>query len=235
MITTRAKNLTALIERTHELEQSAAHAESFQATTAAVVELADRLQELADDARRVVPRLGPASRIEVRRTFESVGEQLHQIRLQLRSNPRQTNEVSRLEKQVVSAAVKLEVCWRSWCDLQLQPHRDALALVSFLPEIQAQQNAIDQALQLAGQLSLSLPKSDESLRSFKATVETLGSVLAELEGISITVKSFLDKVVNGQATIEDLDPEILAWVQQRGRAKAFKIGFQMSQERSRAW
>jgi HPt (histidine-containing phosphotransfer) domain-containing protein len=235
MISTRARELTALVERTHEFEQALIEAESFQATTEAVKELGDQLRALSEAYWRVAELIGPTSRKDVRGTFEYVAEQLNQIQLQLSTSPRQSTEIGKLSKQVATAASRLEASWRKWSNEQIKPHRDALELVSFLPEIHQQRATINLALERANQLSQSLPKNDESLRMFSINLETLGTVLGEVEGISATIREFLRKVVSQGATFEDLDSEILSWIRERGRAKAFRIEFQVAQGQSTKW
>jgi hypothetical protein len=126
---------------------------------------------------------------------------------------------------VTGAAKWVNDAWRETTMEQLRPHQEVLELVGSLPEIASQRSAIDATIARLTALSESIPADDETLRSFDRDMDWLADVLQEVEGLSVTVREFLQKVVNGKATFVDLNPEIVAWITDRDRARAFQIRF----------
>jgi len=141
------------------------------------------------------------------------------------SKPRQASELRRLKGQIEKLTQQTQAAWRVYAYEQVKPHLELLKLVKQLPEIATQADAINQ---LQRQLQAAIdkpPNTAHALNQFDHNIQALDQRLANLSNLDPSVRRFLYKVLQNQATMADLSPEILAWCRQEGRARAFKISF----------
>jgi t-SNARE complex subunit (syntaxin) len=68
-----------------------------------------------------------------------------------------------------------------------------------------------------------VPKQHEQLEIFEQNVQELTRLLDAIQGLDVAVKEFLQKVIDGQATMRDLTPDVRLWCQSGDRERIFRI------------
>lgn len=67
-----------------------------------------------------------------------------------------------------------------------------------------------------------MPSAVASIRQYSLTLKHAEAITSEISGSEI-VNNFITKVSNGQATLEDLNPEIMKWIQEHQMAGRMRI------------
>lgn len=225
MISSRAKTLADAIEEVARIHGTIDQSEAYLETTASLSELKSQLREIVAAYRLTKDRLGQRSQSDLLQALNDIKVGLADIGRGLKANPRQFSEIKRLQSRATASAKRLNDEWRELAGAHVRPHQKVLELVGSLPEIASQRTAIDAAIDRVIALSLALPPDEATLLRYDEDMAWLGSVLHEVEGLSQTVREFLDKVVNRRATLADLSPDIMDWISDRDRSRAFQIRF----------
>ena len=139
--------------------------------------------------------------------------------------PRQTKALSSVKKQVQDGMKKIKTQWQSYVNEQIQEPFELLKLVRYLPEVAAIADLYKSIQERLQRFVNEVPMHPEQLATLEQNVQGLRQLLDSIEGLSPDVKTFLQKIMHGQATIVDLTDEVLAWCRQGRHPQIFKIAF----------
>jgi len=116
------------------------------------------------------------------------------------------------QREAIKARIKeLEAFWKVQAETALKPYRETLQLLSGFPELSI---ALDNAKRLETKLARAvgqIPKTAVEVKAFNDDLVALDAELSNLPGLTTPVLEFLKKARDGQATLADLDPTVLAW------------------------
>lgn len=225
-IVTLAHTVGRQLQELSALEAARADATDIRNSHDALVEVGQDVIKTAGAFQHLRERLEPDGARSVREDVTLIAQSLRSSHEAFARDRRQAPQVRDLVKrQTLKALTTLTDAWRTAANARLRPSLELLALVERLPEMQGQ---INDARQLRAQLlaqANQLPRSTSQLKGFDTGCEALEKVLQDMRGLSESVKAFLARVAERQATLDDLSEETLAWCRQGSRSTAFRIVF----------
>ena len=136
---------------------------------------------------------------------------------------RQANALLWAESSLQETQKNIEHQWRSYANEQVRDPLHLLNLVKYLPEVATQADLYDALKKRLQRCINEVPKHPEQLAIFEQNVQELTRLLNAIQGLDIAVKEFLQKVIDGQATIKDLTPDVRVWCQSGDRERVFRI------------
>jgi chromosome segregation ATPase len=225
MIVSIAQDIQKKIARQNELTNIRDNQKNIEDTHKELKQVKKSLREFVTLYQVLHERLDVARKASIIVKAAKIQEKINFLHKQFASKPRQVKELRDLKSQIKQLTQQVEAAWKLYANEQVKPHFDLLKLVKQLPEIARQADAIHR---LQDQLRVAInkpPNSGDALKQFDRNHQALKGHLANLSDLDPNVRTFLNKALQGQATIADLSLEILAWCRQEGRAQAFKISF----------
>ncbi|GHO61353.1 hypothetical protein KSC_002450 [Ktedonobacter sp. SOSP1-52] len=225
MIVSLSQEVCQQIQEIDYLERLKNNLTSIQATFDALVrfkEVAVQLKALVilqkgRLAEPIVQDIGSAMEQLVRDVDASAKRQESQLR--------QVKELAQLQRGAQELIDDLKAHWKLYAQGYTRETFELLRLVSYLPEVEAQQ-ATYETLTLRLQHYIEhIPLTPAQLLEFDECLRQLNQHLSDIQGLSSDVKKFLENILKDQATLADLTDEVLHWCRQGEHASAFFIGF----------
>lgn len=225
MITTLAQALVERVEHKSTLENLQDEAENIAATLAELGQLRVHFQGTVGFYRLIADRLPEPTRLSTLNSLATLASQLDVARGNFEQEPRQVAAVRIMAEGLQQLSNTLRRAWQDFAAASLAPRFELIKMVRLLPEMQRHLAEVD-GLQRKLQFFVdSPPNNRESLDEFDGKRTQLATRLSTLEGLSSAVRTFLEKVTAGTATVADLNAEALEWCRQNERAAAFRISF----------
>lgn len=113
--------------------------------------------------------------------------------------------------------------WLVFAQSRVNPLRDLAEFARRLPRMQGQMGAIDGLLQSVSSSMQRLPARREDVKTFLEELRTLDSKLANIKGLGVEQRDFLNKVRIGTATLEDITGPLLEWCKEENLAAKIKV------------
>jgi hypothetical protein len=225
MIVTLAQDVCEQLEEIGQLEDSIHNEGAVKATLDILTKVFEATQQL-----QVLLTLHRARLLsdELQHFIFIVEEYIEEIKTSeqnFANNPRQTQALNALLSRIQKLTKKIKEQWRLYAIAQTQQLFELLKLVLPLPEVQAQQHIF---IDLQGKLTKFFdypPDSVYALAEFDQALQELRELLSQIEGLSTGVRAFLQKTLDGQATLADLTDEVLQWCREGEHAKVFVVRF----------
>lgn len=163
---------------------------------------------------------------------ERVGERLRQLQWMIRQSredfARDRRQVRRLEEAAASAGAivnDLNLAWRRAATLRSQPFRDLMVLVRQLPAVAAEAQALQRALKQLDPSIETAPRSPQDLSRYDERMREVEHQAQAFEALPLAVREFLRRVTEETATLADLSPDIVDWLQQQGHLQSLAVRF----------
>ncbi len=135
---------------------------------------------------------------------------------------RQADILSLAEISLQEIIKKIESEWQNYANEWAREPLQLLNLVKYLSEVKAQAEMYDALKERIQHFINEVPKHPEQLALFEQNVQKLIELLNAIE-LDVAVKEFLQKVIDGQATMKDLTKEVRAWCRSGDREHDFRI------------
>lgn len=226
MIADQAHALSRLLRENRQLEDAQNDAKTIAATYNALIEVAATAKSLSDVAITACHYLTADQRHQIKGDLAGLQARVCTLHESFSSQPKQQSlPLGTLRKEIEATHEKIDVSWRTHAQTRVKPHLDLLNLVHTLPEVQQQTeslNTLRMQLQSAQQKA---PRQAPQIASLHAAIQALDERLGSLVNLSPVVREFLYRVRDGQATLNDLSDEVLAWCKLGTRMTAFRIQF----------
>lgn len=225
MIVGLSDRVTKLLETSKRLEDSQEQARDIAQTADEARKLRESIASLISFFELVRSRLPKSEQKRICDLLVSVEADTEHTREELSKSPRQVAALRQLQTRVGQIRVDLEGCWRSYASAKVRPQTDLLRLVQQLPEMRAQAAKVSRLIERLRRFVDGSPTNTSDLEQFDSALSELTAASSELQGLAPDVRSFLDLVLTGRATVADLTDEVLAWCRQGARDKALQITF----------
>jgi DNA repair ATPase RecN len=141
------------------------------------------------------------------------------------TEPRQTKALSSILESIQKLVREVKSQWQTYAKERVHEPLELLKLVENLPEVKAQREAYDELKTRLGRYTREPPLTVDQLTDFDRSISILVQSLNNIDGLNSEVKIFLQKTLNGEATLADLTDEVLQWCRQRGHARIFAVKF----------
>jgi hypothetical protein len=171
-------------------------------------------QKLPDEVQEAIRQDRERMLRDITGSYENFEHKLHQTRV-----------LSVVKSRCQALLKELKNQWQLYVKSQTQELFDLLDLVRYLPEVAAIADLYTSIQERLRRFINEVPVHPEQLVTFEQNVQGLTQLLNSIEGLSPDVKTFLQKIMNGQATIVDLTDEVLAWCRQGRHPQIFRITF----------
>ncbi len=135
---------------------------------------------------------------------------------------RQADILSSAENSLQETIKKVENEWQNYANEWAREPLQLLNLVKYLTEVKAQIEIYDALKERIQHFINKVPVSSEQLTIFEQNVQKLTELLNAIE-LDLDVRGFLQKVIDGQATMKDITTEIRVWCQSGNREHDFQI------------
>ncbi|MBQ4899856.1 hypothetical protein KB559_13480 [Paenibacillus sp. Marseille-P2973] len=106
------------------------------------------------------------------------------------------------------------VVQQRWTELSNKNHRDAIKMLNMLSGVLKQDTNIGDLIMDISDFEKEWPMTPAKMVHYQNKVEEATRKIASL-GVSITVQQFLEKLGRGQATLMDLNAEVMKWIEQQ--------------------
>lgn len=225
MIVALASQVQENLKLVSRLERDKNEAENIQATLVALHEANKLFAEVSKGVQILAARLPAATITELQDKADKIATDVDSSLSAFAENRRQVQKLRGIQQSIQKLKDQLLAAWSDYVTNLLNPQLELWKLVQSLPEIMAQQAAIDRLVQQLRSSITHLPSSSATLGEIDGRLGELQQRLSTVKQLSPEAKSFLDKVRAGTATIVDLTPTVLDWCRQGDHAKAFAIRF----------
>jgi hypothetical protein len=135
---------------------------------------------------------------------------------------RQTDVLSSAENSLQETIKKVESQWQNYANEWAREPLQLLNLVKYLSEVKDHADIYDALKERIQYFINKVPGSLEQLTIFEQNVQKLTELLNAIE-LDVDVREFLQKVIDGQATMKDITTEIRTWCQSGDREHDFLI------------
>jgi hypothetical protein len=192
----------------------------------------DALQTVIEDGKQlsayivvVGQKLPDTVQESIRQSCASILRDITSSRENFEHEPRQTKALSAVKKQFQDIIKEIKLGWQQYVNDQIQEPFELLDLVWSLPEVVTLADLYTSIQERLRRSVNEVPMHPEQLKTFEQNVHNLIQLLNSIEGLSPDVKTFLRKIMSGQATLVDLTDEVLAWCRQGRHPEIFRITF----------
>lgn len=225
MIVALAEQVRNTLSHMHQLEVAQSEVENIEATLAELRRVDQALDSLSVTLRIIQQRL-PNEIISILQSqANKLATDIESSRAAFTQNRRQVDSLRTIQSKLQKISTDIANAWASYAEQRFMPHREILELVRRLPEVAAQDEAISRLVdQIQAQVRKS-PGSTAELGAFDARIADLSQRLALVEQLAPAIREFLGKVRDERATVADLTPEVLSWLQKSQHTTAFAISF----------
>jgi hypothetical protein len=225
MIVSLSQEVCQLVQENDTLEKIKNDANSIKDTFEAlqkVKAIAEQVSAYVIITRERLPEQ------EVQEVYIAIERALHDLAVSKKNfeeESRQVKSLSYIRTRLQEVIKDIKEQWHHYAEKQTHELLELLVLVSYLPEIASQQHIYHMLKAKLQQAIDEPPDTVESLAQFDQCLQELKQRLEDITGLSPAVKLFLQRTLNGQATLEDLTDDVLTWCRQGQHAQAFAIKF----------
>ncbi len=192
----------------------------------------DTLQTIVEDCKQlsaymvvVGRKLPDAIQEDIRQDCERILRGIISSCENFEHEPRQTKALSAIKKLFQDVIKAIKTQWQHYVEEQIREPFELLDLVKNLPEVATLADLYASIQERLRRFINEVPMHPEQLATFEQNVQRLTQLLNSIEGLSPDVKTFLQKIMDGQANIVDLTDEVLAWCRQGRHPEIFRITF----------
>mgnify|MGYP001118482401 FL=1 len=226
MITALLKETCNNIEQAKHLKKAQSEIKDIEATSNELEKLLTSTRQLALTTTTCGERLGTAIIASVLAQLPPITQEVQNSKQRFNSsNRRETLALYNVGRKVQATYTDLSERWKLYAQDQLAPYLELLRLVMYLPEVAANQTKIQELTASIKQHAEKPPQNKAQLAQFDERLRQLGEYLDSIAHLPKEVQSFLGKVVEGTATLADLNSTILQWIQDSNRSSSFSISF----------
>lgn len=223
MIVSLVKETCALIREVEERQQAKNVLESVNETFGVLTTLNESVTQLRDVLQLLHTRLSPAEINAVVEIGMRCGWQLKQSAERFLLQPRQKSELQSVQTQLQKAWDLLKKTWGAYVEKRIHEPLKLYLQVAELPGIRERKAEYDDVRSRLARAQKTLPATQKELDDFDRTVAQFKRMLQEIGELSEAVKTFLDKIANGTASLDDVTDEVLQWCRQGQRGKVFSV------------
>jgi hypothetical protein len=223
MIVSLVKETCELIREVEARQQAKNVLESVNETFSMLTTLNENVTQLRDILQLLRTRLSPAEINAVVEIGMRCGIQLNQSAERFLLHPRQKSELQGVQTQLQKAWDLLKKTWGAYVERRIHEPLKLYLLVAELPGIKESKAVYDDVQNRLAITQKTLPTTQNHLDDFDRTVTQFKHMLLEIGELSEAVKTFLDKIANGTASLDDVTDEVLQWCCQGQRSKVFSV------------
>lgn len=226
MIIPLIEDTCAKLELAKRLRDARSEIKSIEVTLAELEKTAEMVRRLHVAIQVCRERLGEGSVGSIIVQATQIAQEIEGSRKRFSTENRRENlSLNNTGRKIQRLTADLNERWQVYAQDQFAPYLELLALVGNLPEVAASRLAIDQLVPLIRQQIKEAPINASQLTLFDQRLESLGHHFDSVVNLPNEVRTFLVKVASGNATINDLNPVVQAWIDAGGRASTFAISF----------
>ena len=224
MIVSQAQKVRSQLATLKKLEEDEKNRKDIEATYDELRQVASTLRQFNTLYQLIHSRLDSQQNFYIISQVQQSDKDIEASHQAFAQQRRQVKTLRDVKQKLESLNQSTEAGWKLYAEAQLHPQLELLKLVKQLPEILGHLNEINNLKERLEQFTHRSPHNSKELAEFDQRLQKLAKRLSDLN-LEPAVKDFLNRVLRGEATLADLSEEILAWCQQGGRAKTFKITF----------
>ena len=225
MIVDLANDVCTSIDEIDRLVKINDNMQSVEASYGALQTVIEDIKQLSAYIVVVGQKLPDTIQEGLRQDCERIVREITSSRENFEHEPRQTKALSSVKKQVQDGIKKIKIQWQYYVNKQIQEPFELLDLVRYLPEVDAQADLYTSIQDRLQRFVNDVPMHPEQLETFEQNVQRLRQLLSSIEGLNPDVQTFLQKIIDDQATMIDLTDEVLAWCRQGRHPQVFRITF----------
>ncbi len=208
-----------------DIETLKYNAESIKETFEALVRVKELIVRLVTSLTLISERLQAQDVQQIMLGLDYLAREIKGSRERFDTEPRQTKSLSNSLMSIQRLIKDVKLLWQSYAGERIREPFELLKLVKNLPEVKEQQAAYDELKTRLERLAKEPPLTVDQLIAFDQSINMLVQSLNSIEGLNTEVKIFLQKTLNGQATLADLTDEVLQWCRQGDHARIFAVKF----------
>ncbi|PDW02614.1 hypothetical protein [Candidatus Viridilinea mediisalina] len=225
MIVTLVATVAEKLALEDRLKTNQAEIKSIEATLRALDKVAKTVREFTDQLEVCSPYLDKQVVADIRSQVQFVGQELATSRQRFATNRKEWLGIQKAESHLQRPIKDLADRWQSYASGRLSPYRELMRLVNYLPEVASSATELDQLVRSLEDQAKRPPRTQAQLEQCEGLLKTLGQRLDRVASLSIGIRAFLARVVDNQATLRDLTPEVQQWIAEGKREAAFAISF----------
>lgn len=211
MITTLIADVCVKLDLEDRLRTTQSEVKSIEATYRTLDQIAALARSLTGAVKICEPLLEDLTVESILAQMAAVAEDLEASRQRFATQRKEQLALHSPRTKLQRAAADLTAGWQSYAQKRLMPYLELLRLVNYLPEVAASAAEINQLVALVRAEMTEPPISVAQLNQFEQHLGELGRRLESVARLPDEVHTFLNKVVDGTATIADLTPQTRCW------------------------
>ena len=138
---------------------------------------------------------------------------------------RQVAQLQVSHQRLEDLNMNIRAAWGEYVEKTVKPYRNLFEQIKRLPEVSGVSVEIESMLSEVSALGQTPPQSETVLNKVEKKFAKLHKLFSDKVDLSSSVREFLSKVLDGNATFNDLNDEVLEWISESDRAQAFRISF----------
>lgn len=225
MIVGLSQEVCLRLQEIDRIEKMKGNAESISATLEALLPVKKSVDDLVAAIMLLRNRLHDHDVQNVLFTLGRLAKEIRASRERFETEPRQTKALSNIQASIQKLMKEIKWQWQLYARERIREPLELFDLVKNLPEVEAQQTVYGELKRRLERYAEEIPLTAEKLTDFDQSLDLLTQRLRSIEGLNAEVKVFLQRTLNGEATLADLTDEVLQWCRQGGHAQIFAVRF----------
>jgi hypothetical protein len=224
MISQLAREVFAQTEQYAQIKKLVSQSDAVRDTENLLEEIGSVLSAWAAVFPVIMPMIDPDKVEAIRREAAVIGRQLSGSRDEFDTqNYQQAVKLTQIRNRVDKLRVSTSDAWREYAVNQVAPYRELAQIAERLPKMARHSEAVRGYLLNAERQAHELPTKPEGVQRFHTYLDHLNSLLSDLEGLPSDVRSFLYKLMRGEATFTDVTQTVFDWLRAEGLADKLRI------------
>jgi DNA repair exonuclease SbcCD ATPase subunit len=223
MIAERAAQLREVYQRVADRAQVADRLRRIEETRGRIQSLADPVIVVTDTFTTIHERLTDDDRRSLTTNIANLAHLLRTSQSEFSQGSRQVVKLERAHNSVKAIQRELERSWQRYVDDQTRSYRELLVIIRQVPAIESHVADLQTALEQLQSQYRTPPRTAERLARFDAGLDDIRKRAREFEELPHSVRDFLSRVAAGQATLMDVSPEILQWLDTHDARSVFAV------------
>ena len=220
LLTDTIKNCTSAIKKRRAITESKQHAETYAKALAQLAQVTDGIKKNLDCAAVMKesgiasqPLMDETSRDDLLTCINDCGNGVSEMKLTLES-------VKLLKSKGEAFSARIKIVWREAAQSYSDGPKGYLSMIGGLSDDPKR------AKELAENISKTI-SGDPSIKAINSLVSDVAEAnrVAEQFSLNPEIERFLKKVSSQGATVSDLTPEVMTWLQEKKLMSRLKIRF----------
>lgn len=224
MILATASHLTKNLEQ-HRDSQSIVHqADTIRASADLLEQIYTKLAAWAQVYHALRTVLDEGQKNTLRLQLLAIRQQLQESQTRFDNNEyAQRQKLVQVETRVERVIQETREYWSNYASIRLRTTNQWMAIARQWPSMRTELPRLQELYSDIIHRTQQLPTSVQEIDKFHRLVEELDDRLTKPKNLTQAQTRFLDKLQHDLATLNDLDPTLLAWCQQEGWAGSLKV------------